>query len=210
MLAAFDVKCRHSRLQWMILILRRWGCLVDDYCQAHDNDVPYHYSERTNVGLLGAAAWAVGSGAGSVLEYACIRRSQDGRMAGWADLYLYDRTNSATIEAKQLYVRAGVGPAQVNKALILANGQAVTNRDSDTAVAAVFLTLKVAGSEAVEASCQSLVQAVVGSDAHAWAWAFPRSKQNFCDAERGSGRKFRWPGVVVGLRVAHGGYGQTR
>lgn len=181
--------------------LRRWGHFIDDYCAVHEGDNPYFYSERTNVGVLSAAAW--GPGSGSVLEYACRRRGDGGDNAGWADLYVYDQHTSATIEAKQLFHGAGIDAAAINASFKTGNAQAVTNQDSDMALAAVFLTVKApADTVSVDEVCGKALAAMEASAAQAWAWAFPLSKRTCLMTERRSDAAFFWPGVIVGLCLA--------
>ncbi|MBR9972353.1 hypothetical protein [Magnetospirillum sulfuroxidans] len=214
---AFGVVCRHERLEWLTPILRRWGHLIDDYCESHRGDTPYFYSEWTNVGMLAGAAWGPGSGA--LQEYACRRTGGDGDSgrSGRADLYLYDQNNSAILEAKQLWGHAKLDSAQVNGCFRAGNAQAVSNRDSDMAVAAVFLTVKVkktidpvADGRAVDAASAAALRAMENAAAHAWAWAFPSSKRMFAETERASDTMYYWPGVVLGVRLAHANFGRGK
>lgn len=211
----FGTVCRHERLEWLTPILRRWGHFIDDYCASHPGDAPYFFSEWTNVGILAAAAW--GPGGGSVQEYACRRNTDGGDTGGRADLYLYSADHSATIEAKQLWGHSSLDCSHINDSFVAGNKQAVTNRDSDIAAAAVFLTVRVkvgsdplADARAVEESCRDAVRAMEGSVAHAWAWAFPTTKRMFVETERGSEKAFYWPGVVLGLRLAHANFGRAK
>lgn len=207
----FGVKCHHDRLRWLTPTLRRWGHFIDDYCELHEHDAPYYFSEWTNVGVLAAAAW--GPGSGSVQEYACRRTSSDGGQGGRADLYLYDACNSATVEAKQIWGADDLSAQDVADALARGNRQAVSNRDSDTPVAAVFWTVKLrqrgeGDADKVANACRHALTQVEQSGAHAWAWAFPPSKRPFQSCERASDARFYWPGVILALRVAHGNYGR--
>jgi hypothetical protein len=214
-ISAFGVVCRHDRLEWLKPILRRWGHLIDDYCESHRRDTPYFYNEWTNVGMLAGAAWGPGSGA--VQEYACRRVGGDGDRNGRADLYLYDQNNSATLEAKQLWGHAKLDGAQVNASFDVGGAEAVSNRDSDMAVAAVFLTVKVkktadpvADGKAVDAASVAALRAMENSVAHAWAWAFPSSKRMFAEIERARGTMYYWPGIVLGLHLAHADFGRSK
>ncbi|MBI2239992.1 MAG: hypothetical protein HYU59_04215 [Magnetospirillum gryphiswaldense] len=205
----FGVVCRHPRLEWLAPVMRRWGHYIDDYCELHPHDTPYYYSEWTNVGVLAAAAW--GPGSGSIQEYACRRTNANSVQTGRADLYLYDASNCATVEAKQIWGADTLSDRHVTDALARGSQQAVTNRDSDTPVAAVFLTVMipehdVADTNAVTEVCSHILSQVEQSGAHAWAWAFPPSKRPFVTRERASDARFYWPGVVLALRVAHGNF----
>lgn len=207
----FGVACRHNRLEWLVPVLQRWGHFIDDYCELHPHDAPYYFSEWTNVGILAAAAW--GPGSGSVQEYACRRNAAGEESGGRADLYLYDARNSATVEAKQIWGHSRLTPQHFKDSFAAGNAQAVTNRDSDISLSAVFMSVKVrqpeqGDAQAVAKACNHALDCVEKSGAHAWAWAFPPSKRDFVDSERASDAKFYWPGVVLALRVAHGNYGR--
>ena len=211
----YGVVCRHDKLEWLVPVLRRWGHFIDDYCACHPGDAPYFYSEWTNVGILAAAAW--GPGGGSVQEYACRRGTGEDSVGGRADLYLYGPHHGATVEAKQLWGHSRLNGSHVNECFVAGTRQAITNRDSDMAVAAVFLTVKVrtgsdrlADARAVTRACRDAVRAMENSAAHAWAWAFPPTKRMFVETERASDKTFYWPGIVLGLRLAHGNLAQAK
>lgn len=200
----FGIDGEHDRLEWLKPMLRRWGHFIDDYCAAHE-DLPYYYNERANVSVLAAAAWGPGSGA--LEEYSC-RRHRDGDVShGRADLYVYDQSNSATIEAKQLWWTPATKAEALRGLLLEANEQATTNRDSDVAVAAVFSTLMLPLDADVHAELDRAVAQMRSVGMHLIAWALPHANEPFEETNVCDGKVYQWPGVLLGLRVAHRGLG---
>lgn len=199
---SFGLEGEHERLDWLKPVLRRWGRLIDGYCAAHPRDVPYFYNERANVGVLAAAAW--GGGGGSLEEYPCKRDGNGEGVRGRTDLYIYDKDNSATIEAKQVWWTPRSRVAAISAPLREAHAQAVTTREADVRVAAVFATLMLPADADVSSERERIraVGKMHEAGMHLIAWAFPSDKREY-RSNNDSGVECLWPGVVLGLRVAH-------
>lgn len=202
-----EIECHSERLEWLSPMLRRWAYFIDDYCAIHKDDIPYYYNERCGVGMLAAAAW--GPGSGSLEEYTCERASDElsaKKTWGRADLYVYTKGKSATIEAKQVWwnYEGKWSEEKLKKEISVsfskASSQAKTNRDVDLKIAAVFATLILPKDTDAMSQVESARQAMLGSGAGLIAWVLPdgsarESYENYQNEKR------LWPGVVLGLKV---------
>lgn len=204
----FGVNCRHERLEWLVPVLRKWAWVINEYCESHSKDAPYYYSERSNVGLLAAAAWACGFGA--LEEYPCDRVWDDNESRGRSDLYLYDRQNGASVEAKQCWLGREGDAESVNVLLAEANRQVNANPEQIQRLALVFATPHISADGLTEKALADFIEhaktVVHESEAHLIGWVFPESKGLKFKAEDAYGKRRAWPGVLVAIRAAHKGW----
>lgn len=194
----FGIDGEHPDLDWLRPVLRRWGHFLDDYCAAHAEDVPYYYNEQASVSVLAAAAWGPGSGA--LAEYRCQRQQGDMVWSGQADLYVYDRTHAATIEAKQVWWTPQTTVNTLREGFDGAAGQARSNRDSPILAAAVFATLSLSENDELQRALEQVREQMLAVGADVVAWALPHDRAPFRAVNTQNEMRL-WPGVVLGLRA---------
>jgi hypothetical protein len=87
-------------------VLRQWRGLVERYCKNEKKDAPYWYTERSNVGILAAAAWQ-SKRCVSLEEYSVDKSRPLGRgkqrWSGRADLWIRVEKKEYVFEAKHRF-----------------------------------------------------------------------------------------------------------
>ena len=113
---------KRKKIDRLNKLFKSWILINEKYSNIVDGDCSYVYSERTNCGMVSAAAYAAGMVA--VEEIPVRRRSRRGQGAGGKygryDLYISDDKCEYMIEAKQVWEKkniddAFVGGGQPNK-----------------------------------------------------------------------------------------------
>lgn len=195
---------KSSVLDWLAPTLRAWGHMVKEYCAAHDDDAPYWYNERANVGMLHAAAWA--SGCVGVEEYSSVKEDADGNeWQGRRDLYILNRAagKAACVEAKQGWVTPGVAETTITNVMDSATRDAHTIQRGIYRAAATFYTVKLPPGSDEEAERGRLLARLrsMKPNIHLLAWSFPAEMAGKVSADRW-GKEWLWPGVAVAIRHA--------
>ena len=92
-----------SYLSNFTIPLKKWHKVQEEYIEIVETDIPYIYTERTNVGLLAAAFYR--SKWVALEEYGVTKnRKDDNPYSGRADLYVADAANNFVIEFKKIEV----------------------------------------------------------------------------------------------------------
>lgn len=168
-------------------------------------DVPYHYNERTNVGLL--ASGAVLGGATVLEEFHCTKGGPDAsERKGRADLYVATFDWGVEIEAKQAFVNGLWSESRV----VSAAGRVIEKAYSDVVLArrtytaryaCAFLPVWFPRKEHPSAKeLNQLTRTLMRTEGvDIWAWSFPESARQFIDSEKDGSTSY-YPGIVVGLR----------
>lgn len=191
-------------------VLDKWIELVDQYSKTFDDDSCYWYSERSNVGILAAAAW--GSGKWIALEeYPTTKNNKDGKKKyGRCDLYLANIRNghelSFAIEAKHTWSIATANNSQLG----LASADAATLDKDEAAVrvaacfvAPGFLHNEKPSSVDFDGKLEQWLDEIKKKVAYdGLAWVFPKSSR---ELRNKSGKLF--PGVCLLLNVRRRGNG---
>lgn len=194
---AIDIRSR--RLKSLKPLLNRWVDLNVRYARDSKwTDCPWWYNERTFVGLLAAASWAIGGL--SLEEYSTRKHRKRSQYAGRGDLYFKLGSESYIAEAKHEWIvlsrRSDLSSKRLLKSLRIARKSVV---DAETPrgrkLGLLFVVPRVPESQVGD--IQKLVSGmteklkkVLRYDAA--AWAFPK---------RGYllqfGDHFRYPGVAL-------------
>lgn len=120
-------------------LIENWCKAISRYCAAWPGeDAPYWRNERANVSMLAGAAWM--SGAAAMEEYGTEKTFEDAKKNGRADLYITWLDHDCAIEAKYCWFGKDK-PRNLIGAVMNANSDARTNRDSATVYAVVFAAL---------------------------------------------------------------------
>ncbi len=91
-----------KRRRFIPQLFEEWDKIICDYENKLDNDLPYAYGERTNVGILALAAKRIGGY--PLEEYSTVKGSKKDKGAGRADLWIRDKNeNGWDFEAKHLW-----------------------------------------------------------------------------------------------------------
>lgn len=91
-----------KRRRFIPQLFEEWDKVICDYESNINNDLPYAYGERPNIGLLALAARSIGGY--PLEEYATEKGSKLSKKTGRADLWIQDKNaNGWDFEAKHLW-----------------------------------------------------------------------------------------------------------
>jgi hypothetical protein len=106
MASPFSVSIKNKKIKALEELFTEWAGLNDRQIMIVDGeDCPYYYSERTNCGMIGAAAYVTEKFI-SLEEIPIRRRKRRGQASGGHgryDIYLFDGTHEYMVEAKQAW-----------------------------------------------------------------------------------------------------------
>ena len=191
--------------------LEHWNDLLEEWLRAHERfcrirsgDPAYQYTERPNVGVLGAAAWNCGMVA--LQEFRTKKEVRDGEAwVGRADLLICTDTDRTEylIEAKHEWVPLFAGPDKwittIEASMDDATGDAKNagaDQPNATAIAVVFASLHASPQsdtdqfdERIEDFCETVK---ASEDYHASAWYFPQENRTLP-----AGDNYYYPGIAM-------------
>lgn len=108
-----SVKVKNKKIESLKCLFKKWAVLNDLYIKTSEEDSPYFYSERTNCGMINAAAYATDRFV--ALEELPVDKENIGGQVNNGrnrryDLYLYDKEEEYEyiIEAKISWDMAGI------------------------------------------------------------------------------------------------------
>jgi hypothetical protein len=186
-------------------VLAEWARLVNRYCDAIPDDVPYYYNERANLSLLAAAAWRRGIVA--LEEYPAKKMRGGGR----TDLFFnIGGKEGVQLEAKQHWMRAGLSDKslhnKIRNAAAAACKAAEQNTEAEARLGCNFLVpffrkddfqrYKKEADEKIATELSRYIETNV-NEADVWTWCFPRPQRTFGILENGAINYY--PGIVIAL-----------
>ncbi|VVO18131.1 hypothetical protein [Pseudomonas fluorescens] len=161
----------NPKLEFLRPMLERWLDCIDRYNQVQgDNDAPYWFDERANIGLLSAAAWMAEM---VTLEQAATRKQQeDGDRNGRADLYIANKDERAYLQASQRWPR--VNNLNLTQALAEVVGDArKISYASDLKLGCLFVAPQKTQQSATPEELQDMLDDLQKQHTCAVAWYFP-------------------------------------
>jgi hypothetical protein len=193
-LHGFHIK--DKRLKHWSNLFKEWINLIGKYCKVLDGEeAPYYYYERTNIGILSAAACKAGWV--SLEEFGFRKR---GKKQGRADLWICREKadRGEYIEAKQIW-----NFSSFNKALLAAKKDAkkllLSREDDSLRVGVVFVPhgFNNESKEIIDNDIEELIKQGLKSDFDAIGWTFPEPTRNLID---GVNKKI-YPGILLIAKI---------
>lgn len=187
-------------LTYWIDIIEEWSLLIDRYCRTVEDDAPYWYTERANIGVLAGACWRAGFVA--LEEFQSEKGySNRAKRPGRADLWFANGNVNTLVEAKMK--RVSLKSINMSSTLRPILKDAVNDakkskgsqKDLDAigiAFAPVFITSKYEATidEEISAMVEEMKREFRGSMIF---WHFPSASRTL----KSSTEKYCWPGLFV-------------
>ncbi|WP_347901480.1 hypothetical protein [Pseudomonas purpurea] len=187
----------NPKLEFLRPVLERWFDCIDRYNAVRgDNETPYWFDERANLGLLSAAAWMAEL---ATLEQAPTKKQiEEGERNGRADLYIASKEERAYLQATQRWPRVS------NLNLTQALQDAVSDAKkigyaSDLKLGCLFVAPQKAQHSATPEELQDMVDDLQKELTCAVAWYFPYAYRKL---HNDAGNYH--PGIAVLLKEARG------
>jgi hypothetical protein len=187
----------NPRLEFLRPLLERWFDCIDRYNAVRgDNDTPYWYDEKANLGVLSAAAW--------MAEMVTLQNTQtrkqieDGERNARADLLIASSEARAYLQATQRWPR--VNGLNLTQALaeITSDARRISY-SSDLKLGCLFVAPQKAQHGATPEELQDMVDDLQKENTCAVAWYFPYAYRKLHN-EAGNYH----PGIAVLLKEARG------
>ena len=187
----------NPRLEFLRPLLERWFDCIDRYNAVRgDNDTPYWYDEKANLGVLSAAAW--------MAEMVTLQNTQtrkqieDGERNARADLLIASSEARAYLQATQRWPR--VNGLNLTQALAEITSDAKRiSYSSDLKLGCLFVAPQKAQHGATPEELQDMVDDLQKENTCAVAWYFPYADRKLHN-EAGNYH----PGIAVLLKEARG------
>lgn len=187
----------NPRLEFLRPLLERWFDCIDRYNAVRgDNDTPYWYDEKANLGLLSAAAWMAEM---ITLQNTQTRKQiEDGERNARADLLIASSEARAYLQATQRWPR--VNGLNLTQALaeITSDARRISY-SSDLKLGCLFVAPQKAQHGATPEELQDMVDDLQKENTCAVAWYFPYAYRKLHN-EAGNYH----PGIAVLLKEARG------
>ncbi|MHC8393699.1 hypothetical protein ACYZT8_08520 [Pseudomonas sp. LB3P93] len=191
----------NPKLEFLRPVLERWFDCIDRYNVVRgDNDTPYWYDEKANLGLLSAAAWMAEM---VTLQQAPTRKqNEEGERNGRADLLI--ATPEATAE-QRAYLQATQRWPRVNSLNLTQALQEITSEAkrisyaSDLKLGCLFVAPQKAQQSATPEELQDMLDDLQKEPSCAVAWYFPYAYRKL----RNEAGNYH-PGIAVLLKEARG------
>jgi hypothetical protein len=187
----------NPKLEFLRPMLGRWFDCIDRYTQVRgDNESPYWFDERANLGLLSAAAWMAEM---VTLEQSPTKKQQeDGDRNGRADLFIATQEERVYIQATQRWPR--VNNLNITQALADIVGDAKKiSYASDLKLGCLFVAPQKAQQSPTPEELQDMVDDLQKEHTCAVAWYFPYAYRKL----RNEAGNYH-PGIAVLLKEARG------
>jgi len=187
----------NPKLEFLRPMLERWFDCIDRYNAVRgDNDTPYWFDERANLGLLSAAAWMAEM---VTLQNAPTRKqNEEGERNVSADLVIASTDERAFIQATQRWPRV----SNLNLTQPLAEATSDAKRisyASDLKLGCLFVAPQKAQQSATPEELQDMLDDLQKENTCAVAWYFPYAYRKLRN-ETGHYH----PGIAVLFKQAHG------
>ena len=177
----YVVKQRKGMVHWESL-LEEWLLANERYCRIIDNDAPFIYTERANIGLLAGAAWRCGRV--SLEEFQSKKGFKNRpKWNGRADLFMATENVWELVEAKMKWLsllRSSNQVPRVNDTLAKAISDAKKTRGDNsrlTSIGVAFFPVYLPCSKTQELNgkIEYVIQTLLKeANYHCFAWCFPK------------------------------------
>lgn len=187
----------NPKLEFLRPMLERWFDCIDRYNAVRgDNDTPYWFDERTNLGLLSAAAWMAEM---VTLQNAPTRKqNEEGERNVSADLFIASTEERAFIQATQRWPK--VNNLNLTQPLSEATSDAKRiSYASDLKLGCLFVSPQKAQQSATPEELQDMIDDLQKENTCAVAWYFPYAYRKL----RNEAGHYH-PGIAVLFKQAHG------
>lgn len=190
-----------KRLSYWENVIEEWSLLIDRYCRVTQDDAPYWYTERANIGVLAGACWRAGYVALEEFQYKKGYRNKP-KWSGRADLWFCSDKTSILVEAKYKCISLDSGDHIQTITPILNEAkrnaeQSKKGRRDLTAIGMVFVPVYIPVSadvddinEKIDTLVKILKKELAGKMVF---WHFPSASRMLI----GSSEKKYWPGLFV-------------
>ncbi|AUM71263.1 hypothetical protein [Pseudomonas fluorescens] len=187
----------NPKLEFLRPVLERWFDCIDRYNAVRgDNDTPYWFDERANLGLLSAAAWMAEM---VTLQNAPTRKqNEEGERNVSADLFIAGADERAFIQATQRWPK--VTNLNLTQPLLEATSDAKRiSYASDLKLGCLFVAPQKPQQSATPEELQDMVDDLQKENTCAVAWYFPYAYRKL----RNEAGHYH-PGIAVLFKQAHG------
>lgn len=190
-------KIKGKKLAHWKSILEEWLSLINRYCANIEDDAPYFYSERPNIGILSAAAWKAGFIA--LEEFAFPKRA---KTRSRCDLWICKMDppyKEDLIEAKQAW---GIGNADSTMLKAITDVRKINRKEYYNRIGLIFLTQGIHKKyeQEMDNKIQELIKTSKDMDYDALSWVFPKNKRTLSGG--GQYKNIYYPGVILLAKVA--------
>ncbi|MGN8276975.1 hypothetical protein ACLEJQ_11010 [Pseudomonas sp. SMV71] len=187
----------NPKLEFLRPMLERWFDCIDRYNAVRgDNDTPYWFDERANLGLLSAAAWMAEM---VTLQNAPTRKqNEEGERNVSADLFIASTEERAFIQATQRWPKV----SNLNLTQPLSEAASDAKRisyASDLKLGCLFVAPQKAQQSATPEELQDMLDDLQKENTCAVAWYFPYAYRKL----RNESGHYH-PGIAVLFKQAHG------
>ncbi|WP_339504385.1 hypothetical protein [Pseudomonas sp. RL_105y_Pfl2_101] len=187
----------NPKLEFLRPALERWFDCIDRYNAVRgDNDTPYWFDEKANLGLLSAAAWMAEM---VTLQNAPTRKqNEEGERNVSADLFIASTEERAFIQATQRWPK--VNNLNLTQPLLEAASDAKRiSYASDLKLGCLFVSPQKAQQSATPEELQDIIDDLQKENTCAVAWYFPYAYRKL----RNEAGHYH-PGIAVLFKQAHG------
>ena len=187
----------NPKLEFLRPVLERWFDCIDRYNAVRgDNETPYWLDEKTNLGLLSAAAWMAEM---VTLQQSPTRKqTEEGERNGRADLFVATTENRAWLQATQRWPR--VNSLNLTQALLdITSDAKKISYASDLRIGCLFVAPHKSQQGATPEELQDMVDDLQKEHCCAVAWYFPYAYRKL----RNEAGHYH-PGIAVLLKEARG------
>ncbi|MDU9041339.1 hypothetical protein NHG97_21845 [Pseudomonas corrugata] len=187
----------NPRLEFLRPVLERWFDCIDRYNAVRgDNDTPYWFDEKANLGLLSAAAWMAEMI--TLQNTATRKQNEEGERNVTADLFIAGAEDRAFIQATQRWPKV----KSLNLTQPLQDVTSDAKRISyatDLKLGCLFVAPQKAQQSATPEELQDMIDDLQKENTCAVAWYFP---YNYRKLRNEAGHYH--PGIAVLFKQAHG------
>ncbi|UVL82639.1 hypothetical protein LOY35_20895 [Pseudomonas sp. B21-028] len=187
----------NPRLEFLRPVLERWFDCIDRYNAVRgDNDTPYWFDEKANLGLLSAAAWMAEMI--TLQNTATRKQNEEGERNVSADLFIAGADDRAFIQATQRWPKV----KSLNLTQPLQDVTSDAKRISyatDLKLGCLFVAPQKAQQSATPEELQDMIDDLQKENTCAVAWYFP---YNYRKLRNEAGHYH--PGIAVLFKQAHG------
>ena len=187
----------NPRLEFLRPVLERWFDCIDRYNAVRgDNDTPYWFDEKANLGLLSAAAWMAEM---VTLQHTATRKqNEEGERNVSADLFIAGAEDRAFIQATQRWPK--VKNLNLTQPLQeIASDAKRISYATDLKLGCLFVAPQKAQQSATPEELQDMIDDLQKENTCAVAWYFP---YNYRKLRNEAGHYH--PGIAVLFKQAHG------
>lgn len=187
----------NPKLEFLRPVLERWFDCIDRYNAVRgDNDTPYWHDEKSNLGLLCAAAWMAEMV--TLQDTPTRKQNEEGERNARADLLIAGSEERAYLQATQRWPR--VNSLNLTQALadITSDARRISYA-SDLKLGCLFVAPQKAQHSATPEELQDMVDDLQKEHCCAVAWYFPYAYRKL----RNEAGHYH-PGIAVLLKEARG------